>query len=370
MTPPARLQDFIATVTAPDVPPSDSWQPFIFTLHLGEREAFESACAALHLAVVDTFERQLADLAVIRHPRAGTEAQRAAFVAAGVASTADGRLPGNWVYFPWLRQVVRTLEREDYFDLITDRNHDKITADEQRQLRTKTIGVVGLSVGGEAAVTLAQEHLCGHLVVADFDRLDLSNLNRLHSGVDELGVLKTTIVARRIARIDPYLRVTVFPQGVTAKNVDEFLQPLDLLVEECDGLALKYDLRTEARARRLNIIYAADERGFLSVEPYAHALELTEFHGVVTTRPQPRSAYPTASAFMRALVAWVGGWEGISQRSRASLEQIGESRSGYPQLAGEARFAAGQLAHVARRLLLGERLAPYLGQMDLDDILR
>ena len=116
-------------------------------------------------------------------------------------------------------------------------------------------------------------------------------------------------------------------------------------------------------------MYAADERGFLSVEPYGLWPALAPFHGKVTDRPLPRAAYPTPLAFMRALTEWLGGWEQISARSRASLEQIGTTHSGYPQLAGEARFAAGQVAHVARRLLLGERLAAFCGTVDLDEII-
>src|SRR5688500_14201301 len=59
---------------------------------------------------------------------------------------------------------------------------------------------------------------------------------------DDLGVPKAWIVARRIAKIDPYLRVTVFDGGVTPANIDTFLDGLDLLVEECDDLAVKYDI--------------------------------------------------------------------------------------------------------------------------------
>jgi hypothetical protein len=51
------------------------------------------------------------------------------------------------------------------------------------------------------------------------------------------------------------------------------------------------------------------------------------------------------------------------------LERVGETLCGYPQLASEARFAAGQLGHVARRLLVGEHIAPYVGNMDLTELL-
>jgi len=54
-----------------------------------------------------------------------------------------------------------------------------------------------------------------------------------------------------------------------------------------------------------------------------------------------------------------GGWANISARAQRSTEQIGRTLSGCPQLAGEARLAAAQITHVARRLLLDERLPPF-----------
>lgn len=39
-----------------------------------------------------------------------------------------------------------------------------------------------------------------------------------------------------------------------------------------------------------------------------------------------------------------------------------------PQLASEARYAAGQLGNVARRLLLGETLPPFVGNLDLEEL--
>lgn len=363
------LAGFARALAAPVVPAAESWEVVVFRVRHHESGPLRELCDLNGLTIVDTLDRQLADLAVIRFPQAGREHEREEFVTAERSPSGESWAAGHWVWFPWLSQVVLALDPDDYFELITDRNRDKITRDEQRLLRTKRVGVMGLSVGGEAAVSIAQEHLCGHMVLADFDRLDLSNLNRLNAGVDELGVLKTTIVARRIARINPYLRVTVFHEGVTPENLDAFLSGLDLLVEECDGLALKFDVRNEARARGINIAFAADERGFLSVEPYATHPELPAFHGLVKERPLPRSGYATAADFMRALTDWLGGWNLISERSRESLRGIGITHSGYPQLASEARLAAGQLGHVCRRLLLGEPLFPFYSHLDLDKIL-
>ena len=247
----------------------------------GAGERFFAFCRERRIAVVDSIDRQLADLAAVRLPSGDARARRDSFIEEAVAAGGGRASYGTWVYFPWEAKVVHLLDADVYFDVITNRNQDKITKEEQRKLRGKRVGVVGLSVGGEAAVAVAQEHLCGHIVLADFDRLDLSNLNRLHAGCDELGLPKTTIAARRIVKIDPYLKVTVFGDGVTAGNAGQFLDGLDLLIEECDDPQIKHGVRLLAKARGINVLYAADERGFFSVEPYRDFPGLRPFHGRV-----------------------------------------------------------------------------------------
>ena len=361
------LESWMDSVLTPQLPHAESWRPLVLRLSPGERERFEHFCRSATIAIIDRIDRQLLDLAAVRLPAANAE-ERQRFSVDLVAAQGGGECLGNWVHLPWESKVVRVLERESYFEVITDRNRDKITRDQQRRLRGKRVGVVGLSVGGEAAVTVAQEHLCGEIVLADFDRLDLSNLNRLHSGFDDLGLNKAVLVARRIAKIDPYMTVTVFQEGVTESNADRFLEGLDLLIEECDGLRLKYELRRLARLRGINIVFAADERGFLSVEPYAEHPEVAPFHGRLPGPQRSRDSYPTALAFMKDLTEWLGGWESISAVSRQSVEQIGTSLCGYPQLASEARLAAGQIGNVARRLLLGEEIPPFCGHIDLEEL--
>jgi tRNA threonylcarbamoyladenosine dehydratase len=365
---PLHVEAFARVVASPSTAPAASWRPQFIKLAPHERERLEVICRQHRLTLLDPMERQLADLAAVRLPSSDA-AERQRFIEETVAAHGGADAYGSWVHLPWAAKVVHLLDEEPYFEVITNRNRDKITREEQRRLRAKRVGVVGLSVGGEAAVTVAQEHLCGEIVLADFDGLDLSNLNRLSAGFDELGENKAILVARRIARLDPYVRVTVLHGGVTAANLEQFLTGLDLLIEECDGLAIKYEVRRLARERGLNIVFAADERGFLSVEPYADWPELRPFHGRIDA-PQPsREAFPTPLAFMHALTEWMGGWGRVSERSRRSLAQVGDTLCGYPQLASEARYAAGQVGHVARRLLLGERLPPYMGHLDLDQLL-
>jgi molybdopterin/thiamine biosynthesis adenylyltransferase len=158
----------------------------------------------------------------------------------------DGELsaePKRWIYYPWRRSVVRTLGPRSFRTVRLDRNRHLITADEQECLAALRIGVVGLSVGHAIAYTLAQEGVCGNLRLGDLDELELSNLNRVPTSVLDIGLNKSVVAARRIAELDPSLEVEVFSSGVTPQNVDDFLEGLDVLIEECDSLDVKITLR-------------------------------------------------------------------------------------------------------------------------------
>ena len=76
--------------------------------------------------------------------------------------------------------------------------------EEKETLSKKKIGIIGLSVGQSIALTIAMERTCGELRIADFDILELSNLNRIRAGLPNLGIAKTIVVAREIAEIDPW----------------------------------------------------------------------------------------------------------------------------------------------------------------------
>lgn len=359
--------DFKAEMQNPAIPPSKSYQPIIFAVANSEEEAFYELCKNRNVQLIDTIRKQLLDLARVKLPSAGQK-EWENFVTNMLEGHQSQTTYGNWVYLPWQDKVVHLLPEDDYFQVITNRNQMKITKEEQKHLRTKTIGVVGLSVGAEAAITIAQEHLCGEIVIADFDELELSNINRLNARFDEIGLPKTVITARRITGINPYLTITVFNEGINEENTDTFLERLDLLLEECDHLSLKFTIRQKAKKLGLNIIYAADECGLLSIEPYAYARDLPVFHGNITQPHPSKESYPSDQEFMKALTDWLGGWDFISERSRQSVLKIGESLCGYPQLASEARFAAGQAGHIARRLLLGQKISPILKQQDLQKI--
>src|SRR4051794_23248878 len=106
---------------------------------------------------------------------------------------------GVWVYYPWLNKIIHILDEEEFIEVRTNRNQHKITKNELAVLKNKKIGVIGLSVGQSIASTLMLERCCGEIRMADFDTLELSNLNRINTGLYNLGLKKVVQAARAIA---------------------------------------------------------------------------------------------------------------------------------------------------------------------------
>ena len=263
--------------------------------------------------------------------------------------------PGRWAYYTWRRAAVAVLGPRAFRAVRLDRNRNMITAEEQTRLGALRIGVAGLSVGHIIAHTLAAQGMCGELRLADFDRIELSNLNRVPATVLDLGLNKAEVAARRIAELDPYLPVRVLDVGLTVNTVDEFLDGLDVVVEECDSLDMKASLRAGARARRMPVLMATSDRGLLDVErfdlepqrPILHGLlgdlDFARLHGMSS-----REKVPHILRFLEA--------EHLSPRVLASAVEIDRTLSTWPQASSDVLLGATAIAEAVRRLGLGENL--------------
>lgn len=264
---------------------------------------------------------------------------------------------GVWVYYPWLNKLVHLLDEAEFAQVRTDRNRNKITREEQAFLSRKKVGVIGLSVGQSVSLTMALERSFGEIRLADFDSLDLSNLNRLRSGVHELGGNKAVNTARAIAELDPFLKVTVFAEGITPENVDRFLTeggPLDVLIEECDSVDIKIIARQRARALRIPVVMDTSDRGLVDVERYDLEPERPLLHGLLEDLDLSLVDRPMTVEEKLPFMARIVGLETISDRMRASLPELGRTILTWPQLASGVTLGGAIVADVHRRIAIGE----------------
>lgn len=263
--------------------------------------------------------------------------------------------PTYWAYYPWRRAVVSVLGAQDFRRVRLDRNRNLITADEQEILGALRIGIIGLSAGHAIAYTLAIQGLCGELRLADFDRLELTNLNRVPASVFDIGLNKATLAARRIAELDPYLPVRVLSSGMTSDNIGEFLDELDIVVEECDSLDMKVIVREAARIRGIPVLMATSDRGLVDIERFDVEPERPILHGLLGNVDIVKLSTLDSRAKVPHVLRMLDA-ASLSARGAASLVEVGHTLSTWPQLAGDVAVGATAIAEAIRRIGLGEEL--------------
>ncbi|MEO7082122.1 MAG: Rv1355c family protein, partial [Flavobacteriales bacterium] len=254
----------------------------------------------------------------------------------------------------------------------TDRNRNKITREEQALLATKKVGVVGLSVGQAVSVTMALERCFGEIRLADFDTLDLSNLNRIRTGTGNLGLNKAIVTAREIAEIDPYLKVTCFTDGLTKENMDAFFTEggkLDILVEECDSVDIKILARQKAKALRIPVVMDMSDRGCLDVERFDLEPDRPLMHGWIDHLDLEAASQPMTAEEKVPYMLPITGVETLSPRMKASVIELGQTVSTWPQLATSVVLGGALAGDAVRRIALNEFKTSGRWFVDLEEII-
>lgn len=329
------------------------------------------------LIIHDTLFSQLTELMRLGHPGNRPDAVRNAEL---IAEHAGSNLQqyGVWVYYPWSNTLLHLLDEEEFIAVRTSRNIYKITPEEIQVLRKKKIGIIGLSVGQSIAMTLAMERTCGELRLADFDEVELSNMNRIRVGLAELGLNKAIIAARQIAELDPYIEVKCFTHGITPENMDAFFTEngqLDMLIEECDGIDVKILSRIKAKSLGIPVIMDTNDKGMLDVERFDLEPERPIFHGKVPDL----EALPVAELSRKlnsltipekiGYLAQIIGYENLSPAMLRSVSEMNKTIVGWPQLASAVTLGAAMITDVSRKILLDQLSISGRFFVDFDDLI-
>lgn len=364
------IQDLISvTQTSQDI-----YQPKFFRISKPEDEAELSNLLQQkpHLQVFDTIYSQLKDLIKGLNPTKILNEEAIKEAIEKHLNGVDLFNYGVWVYYPWLEKLVHILDEQEYIQVRTNRNKHKITQDEQDLLAQKKIGVIGLSVGQSVSLTLAIERGFGELRIADFDTLDLTNLNRIRSGAHNIDLKKTVIVAREIAEIDPFLKVVPFHDGITDDNIEDFLSgngKLDLLIDECDSIDIKITCRIKAKELQIPVIMEASDRGTIDIERFDLEPQRPILHGTIDHLDISKVRYLKTSEEKLPYMVPISGLETLSPRMKASAIEIMQTITTWPQLSSAVTYGGGITADLSRKVLLDLLHVSGRFFIDVDDLI-
>ena len=128
----------------------------------------------------------------------------------------------------------------------------------QQRLLDARVLVVGLGgLGSPVAMYLAAAG-AGTLLLADFDAVDLSNLQRqlLHSGAD-LGRTKVDSAIDRLRGLNSDIELEPIKGSLNAERLAELAGRVDLIVDCCDNFATRFAVNAACVAHRIPLVSGA-----------------------------------------------------------------------------------------------------------------
>ena len=134
------------------------------------------------------------------------------------------------------------------------RNIGFLSTTDQEQLSSSRVAVAGVGgVGGLHVLTLARLGV-GKFTIADPDIFESVNINRQFGAFrSTFGRNKAEVLAEMVRDINPEADVLVFPGGVTAENIDDFLSGANIFVDGIDFFEIEIRRRVFRRCREKGI---------------------------------------------------------------------------------------------------------------------
>ena len=133
-----------------------------------------------------------------------------------------------------------------------------VDLDGQEKLLNARVLIVGLGgLGSPVAMYLAAAGV-GNLILADFDEVDLSNLQRqiIHNN-DRLGHNKARSAAQTLCAINPEINITCIESKLDAASLKELVASVDVVADCTDNFAIRFALNAACVAAKVPLVSGA-----------------------------------------------------------------------------------------------------------------
>ena len=196
---------------------------------------------------------------------------------------------------------------------------ERFTPEIHEKLKNARVAVAGLGgLGSNIAMMLARSGV-GTLHLVDFDRVDMSNLNRQNYYIDNLGEKKTEATREILMKVNPYLKIITDDVLVTEENAAEIFRDDTIICEAFD--------RAENKAMLIGTLLSEREDAVLI------------------------SGNGLAGYFSSNTVRTIKK----NERFYVCGDGVSDSAKGIGLMSSRVSICAGHQANMAIRIILGER---------------
>lgn len=301
---------------------------------------------------IDAFTGGLRELFFIDHPEykkgmAEAEALCQKFLL-------QNQIKGVWIYYQSADTLIHSLPEQEYYKLRTARNHDIITEQEQTNYRNINVGIAGLSVGSSILSALVISGGPRFFKIADFDDIEISNLNRIRASLADVGRNKTEVAAREVWAVDPFAQLKLYSEGLNKFSLEEFLlghPKLEVFVDAMDSIDLKVKARLICRKEKIPVLSVTDNGDsiILDVERFDLEPEREIFHGLIKGIEQTNLEHQDYKSWLK-LATRIVDPKYLTNAMQESLLKIGKTLASVPQLGTSAAIGGSACSFAIRRI--------------------
>ena len=120
--------------------------------------------------------------------------------------------------------------KEEFYQALVDRHG----IENQKKFDDATVAICGLGgLGSNIAISLARVGV-GHLILIDFDAVDVTNLHRQQYKMAQVGMPKTDALKENLLEINPFIKIDTYQVELTEENTPSLIKDADVICEAFD----------------------------------------------------------------------------------------------------------------------------------------
>ena len=134
----------------------------------------------------------------------------------------------------------------------------KIGISGQKKILSSNVLVVGVGGLGCPLITYLAASGVGKIGIVDFDKIEISNLNRQTLfGTSDLGKFKVVQAKKYINKLNKNVKIVTYKKRLTSKNVKNIFRKFDIICDGTDNFNTRYLINDYCKKNKKILISAA-----------------------------------------------------------------------------------------------------------------
>ena len=203
----------------------------------------------------------------------------------------------------------------------------QVDVEGQQKIMDATVLIVGMGgLGSPTALYLAAAGV-GHLIIADFDQVELSNLQRqiIHQTKD-IGDDKVNSAKNKLTELNPNIKITIANELIHTGNLPDLIKGVDIVLDGTDNFESRFEI---------NQICVDHQKPLVSAAVVRFEGQVSVFKGYENDKPCYQCLYSVEgedneSCIDNGVLAPVAGLVGTIQALQAIkvILELGDQLSG------------------------------------------